>query len=190
MNAALSPGFAEPVADAQACFRSVLDAMAHPGRICRSPPVAAPDLLCTASAAVLLALVDQETPLWLDPVAADAQDWITFHTSAPLTDRASAAFALAFGLPDMTGFPAGSDEAPETSVTLIVQVRTFSAGVRLELTGPGLRELAQIQVDGLPADFPVQWAANRALFPRGVDLLLCAGDELLAMPRSVTVRSV
>ena len=26
------------------------------------------------------------------------------------------------------------------------------------------------------------------LFPRGIDLILCAGDTLAALPRSVTVR--
>jgi alpha-D-ribose 1-methylphosphonate 5-triphosphate synthase subunit PhnH len=28
---------------------------------------------------------------------------------------------------------------------------------------------------------------NHTLFPRGVDVLLCAGDSIAALPRSVTI---
>ena len=74
MSATLTlPGFAEPVADAQTTFRAVLDAMARPGTIHQvganlSPP--AP--LDPATAAVLLTLADNETPLWLDERATKA----------------------------------------------------------------------------------------------------------------------
>lgn len=185
---ALTPGFADPVADAQSCFRAVLDALSHPGRVRCVPSVEAPDPLCPAAAAVLLTLVDQETALWLDPAAATAFGWITFHTGAPAAEPAAAAFVLALSLPDLTNVPAGTDEAPEESATVIVQVRSLDRGARFELAGPGLREPAVLAVDGLPADFAARWAANHALFPRGVDLLLCAGDRVAALPRSVSIR--
>jgi alpha-D-ribose 1-methylphosphonate 5-triphosphate synthase subunit PhnH len=43
---------------------------------------------------------------------------------------------------------------------------------------------------GLPGDFVARWAANHALFPRGVDLVLCAGERLAALPRSVAIEEV
>jgi len=42
-------------------------------------------------------------------------------------------------------------------------------------------------VEGLPDDFAAQWAANHTLYPCGVDLVLCAGERLCALPRSVRV---
>ena len=64
------PGFANPVGDAQATFRAVLDAMARPGKLDRvGSGLVAPAPLDSATAAVLLALIDNETPLWVDPVA-------------------------------------------------------------------------------------------------------------------------
>ncbi|HEY4174083.1 MAG TPA: phosphonate C-P lyase system protein PhnH, partial [Rhodopila sp.] len=78
MNNELSPGFADSVADAQSCFRAVLNAMARPGHIHTVSGVSAPAPLCNAAAAVLLTLADHETPLWLDPAAAPAATWITF----------------------------------------------------------------------------------------------------------------
>src|SRR4051794_12499917 len=88
MSGDLSPGFADPVTSAQACFRAVLDAMARPGRIKTVPEVAAPAPVCAAAGAVLLTLVDPETPLWLDPKAVAARAWIAFHTGAPLEGAA------------------------------------------------------------------------------------------------------
>ncbi len=189
MPADLSPGFADPVVDAQAAFRAVLDAMARPGRCHTVRRLNAPAPLGDAAASVLLTLVDPETPLWLDPAAAAARHWIAFHTGAPVTatlDRAM--FALALDLPDIAALPLGTDEAPEDSATIILQVASLRTGNRFWLEGPGLRAPEVFSVDGLPADFAAHWQRNHALFPRGIDLILCAGDELAALPRSVTVR--
>ena len=116
MSQSLQAGFADPVPDAQRCFRAVLDAMAHPGRITRATGVTAPPPLATAAAAVVLTLVDHETPLWLDPDAAAARPWIEFHCGAKVVaDAGGCPFALAKTLPPLHRFPAGSHESPETS---------------------------------------------------------------------------
>jgi alpha-D-ribose 1-methylphosphonate 5-triphosphate synthase subunit PhnH len=188
MSNELSPGFADPVADAQSCFRSVLDAMARPGQVHTISGVSAPTPLCDAAAAVLLALADHETPLWLDPAAARASAWIAFHTGAPVVAAAEATFAMALSLPDLAGLSDGTDEMPETSATVILQVACLTTGQRFVLEGPGLREPRIIAIDGLPTDFVAIWQRNHALYPRGVDLILCAGDQLTALPRSVSVK--
>ena len=191
MNQSLEAGFADPVPDAQRCFRAVLDAMAHPGRITRATGVTAPAPLGTAAAAVVLTLVDHETPLWLDPDLAMARQWIEFHCGAKVVaDTGGCAFALATALPPLHRFPAGSHESPETSATVICQVDSFVAGKAFRLHGPGLREPLVLTVDGLPGDFVSIWQWNHRLFPCGIDLILCAGDRLVAFPRTVTIEEV
>ncbi len=183
------PGFADPVADAQATFRAVLDAMARPGRIQRvGADMQVPPPLDRATAAVLLTLADHDTPLWLDPAVAAASDWIVFHCGAPVVaDPAHAAFVVTTELPDLATLPAGSHETPEQSATLVLQLRALGRGTTWRLSGPGLRAPAQLSVDGLPGDFARIWRDNHALFPRGIDVVLCADNALAALPRSVTV---
>lgn len=185
----LAGAFAEPVLEAQACFRAVLDAMARPGRVHR---VAAtfdpPSPLDSATAAVLLTLVDHETPLWLDPDAAAARDWILFHCGAPIVEDPSAcAFVAGLTMPDLAHLPAGTHEMPERSATLVLQVRALDQGTRYRLAGPGLREPSVLRATGLPMNFVASWARNHARFPCGIDLILCAGTQLTALPRSVSV---
>ena len=191
MMSALTPGFAEPIGGAQSCFRLVLDAMARPGRVHAVSGVEAPFPLCDAAAAVMLTLLDHETPLWLGPEAETARAWIAFHTGAPVVhEPARAAFALALSATttEWSCLLTGTDEAPETSATAILQVASFATGKDFVLEGPGLREPAILTVDGLPADFAAIWRHNHALFPRGIDLILCAGAQIAALPRSVSVR--
>ncbi len=183
------PGFADPVGGAQACFRAVLGAMSDPGRLqacdggLRPPPP-----LGVAAASVILTLVDADARLWLDPAARAAADWIVFHCGARLvgTPR-DAAFAFACSTPGLERFSPGTHEAPETAATVIVQVRALGAGRGYRLSGPGLGAPSLLEVEGLPPGFARQWGKNHARFPRGVDLLLCAGSTLCALPRSVAV---
>lgn len=182
------PGFTDPVLQSQACFRAVLDAMARPGTVHTAATPSPPPPLHPATAAVLLTLIDLDTPLWLDPPAAAAADWIAFHCGAPLVPRQHAAFAVAIpGTSDLAGLPAGSDEAPEQGATLIMQVDALGTGRPFQLSGPGLAAPTVLRVDGLPPGFVPAWRANHARYPRGIDLILCSGRHLAAFPRTLTM---
>ena len=180
------PGFADPVTDAQACFRRVLDAMARPGSIHRvQAPHPAP--LHAATAAVLLTLLDNDTCVWLDDDASAARDWVAFHCGAPAASLPEAAFAVALTMPRLQDIPAGTDDAPEEGATLVLQVASLGVGTALRLSGPGLRVPVLLHVTGLPDDFVAQWRENHRRFPRGVDIVLCAGEQVAALPRSVAI---
>jgi alpha-D-ribose 1-methylphosphonate 5-triphosphate synthase subunit PhnH len=178
---------------AQRNFRAVMTAMARPGRLeILDASAAAPAPLAPAAAALLLSLADHDTPVWLDAVLAtsEIEAWLRFHTGAsPATDPARAVFALIGApeqMPDFAAFNLGTPDYPDRSTTLIIQVQSLRAGPRIEL------ETADPLVKGfaaspLPTDFAERLRANRALFPRGVDLILVAGNEVMALPRSVTV---
>jgi alpha-D-ribose 1-methylphosphonate 5-triphosphate synthase subunit PhnH len=184
-------GFSDPVLQAQSCFRAALEAMARPGRVFRveSPPPA-PVPLCTSAAALLLTLCDAETPVCLLDAQGGARDWLAFHAGSPEAPLGSARFVLAAGaMPPLCALAQGTDEAPQDSATLVLQVASLAEGEGgLALSGPGIERERRLRAGGLPPDFAAQWGANRARFPRGVDLFLCAGDLLAALPRTVEAR--
>jgi alpha-D-ribose 1-methylphosphonate 5-triphosphate synthase subunit PhnH len=183
------PGFADPVVGAQASFRAVLEAMARPGSLHRAGDgLTPPAPLDPATAAVLLTLIDAETAVWLDPAAEAARGWLAFHCGvefAAAPERAE--FALALGLPPLATLNPGTHEGPETSATLILQVAALDQGAAYRLSGPGLRVPATLRVQGLGDGFLGWWRENAAIYPRGIDLMLCAGTMLAALPRSVRI---
>lgn len=189
----IKPGFRDPVLDSQAVFRAVLDAMARPGRLQTVALLAdAPAPLAPATAAICLALVDQDTPLWIAPDLRSqaAETFLKFHCGCPIMDdRAKAAFAIASSakLPSLDGFAIGDDAYPETSTTVIVQTGGLSAGGGLTLSGPGIKDTHRLAVTGLRSGVWREWAENGLLFPCGIDLILVDGAALAALPRTTKV---
>jgi alpha-D-ribose 1-methylphosphonate 5-triphosphate synthase subunit PhnH len=191
----LGGGFTEPVFGAQAVFRALMDALANPGRPRPlAAGLAAPAELPPGLAAVALTLCDHDTPLWLDAelAASDAVlAWLRFHTAAPIvTAPAAAHFALATRavlLPPLARFAPGTDDYPDRSTTIVLALPALRGGPALVLRGPGIAGEIRIAPQGLPADFVAQWTANRAHFPRGIDLLLVAGTEVLGLPRTTRI---
>jgi alpha-D-ribose 1-methylphosphonate 5-triphosphate synthase subunit PhnH len=189
---AVAAGFAEPVLAAQSTFRTLMDAMARPGTVRGLAGIAAPAPLSPVAAAIALTLLDYETPFWLDaPLAAapEVARWIAFHTGAARTaDPARAAFAFVAdtaAAPPFETFALGSQEYPDRSTTLVLQVEHLSEGEGLTLRGPGIAGSRRLAASPLPAAFLDRWSENRALFPRGVDLVLATADAVAALPRSV-----
>jgi alpha-D-ribose 1-methylphosphonate 5-triphosphate synthase subunit PhnH len=185
--------FPAPVLASQAVFRAVMDAFARPGELKPlSGMAAAPAPLSATAAAVAATLLDYETPLWLDPLLARASqvvEWIRFQTGAPMTvDPRQAAFAIIAEpaqAPPFDLFALGTPEYPDRSTTIMLQVRRFGSGECLSLAGPGIAGRTQLAAEPLPPDLHDRLAANRALFPRGVDVMLVSPDAVAALPRSV-----
>jgi alpha-D-ribose 1-methylphosphonate 5-triphosphate synthase subunit PhnH len=139
-------------------------------------------------AALALTLLDHETPVWLDRPLADSnamKSWLAFQCGAPLSDDpARAAFALIAepaGLPPLALFAQGTDAFPDRSTTILIAATPTRQS--LTLTGPG--------IDGSrKADLPIrpslvaEWAENRALFPRGVDVVIAGAGEIIGLPRT------
>jgi len=191
----LTAGFADPVLSAQSTFRAVLDAMARPGSVQRiGAALVPPSPFARGAAAIALTLCDHDTPVWLGADLAAHDDiaaWLRFHCGCELVaapDRAVFAFAgSAADLPDLAAFDLGTADYPDRSTTLILQVKTLAAGAGLVLTGPGIRERSRLLAEPVPHDMVARLAQNRALFPRGIDLLLATDDAVAALPRSVRV---
>jgi alpha-D-ribose 1-methylphosphonate 5-triphosphate synthase subunit PhnH len=188
---ALAAGLADGVHDSQLAFRAVLDALARPGQA-RHVGAALPGVtLGGAIARLLLALCDDETPLWWQQADASLQHWLHFHTGAPLAQAPDAAsFALVTDIataPDLQCFAAGSAESPEFSTTLLVALPTLSGGLETHWRGPGIKDVLCVSLPELTADFWRQWQTNVAAFPQGVDLVFTCGEWCLGLPRTTRV---
>ncbi|MBR1276861.1 phosphonate C-P lyase system protein PhnH [Bradyrhizobium sp. AUGA SZCCT0283] len=190
--AELPAGFADKVLSAQSTFRSVMDAMARPGSVQRIAAVSGtPGTMMRGTAAVALTLFDHDTPVWLDKrmsATPDVAKWLKFHTSAPvIADSSISSFALIGDpqyLPALEYFAFGSNEYPDRSTTLILQVESLAQGPSLELRGPGIDGAVILRVSTQPQDLFERLAINVSLFPRGIDVVLVDDDAIVAIPRT------
>ena len=189
--AELPAGFADKVLSAQSTFRSVMDAMARPGSVRRiSVAAAAPAPMMHGTAAIALTLFDHDTSIWLDgsmSATPEIGKWLKFHTSAPvIADAATSSFAVvgnANDIPPLDRLALGSDEYPDRSTTLILQVESLTSGPAWQLTGPGIDGATVLQAT-IPANLIEQLAVNNTLFPRGIDVVLVHDDAIVAIPRT------
>jgi alpha-D-ribose 1-methylphosphonate 5-triphosphate synthase subunit PhnH len=190
--AELPAGFADKVLSAQSTFRSVMEAMARPGSVQRvTASIGTPPPMMRGVAAIALTLFDHDTPIWLDEKMSETMDvarWLKFHSGAPIVaDTSISAFALigdAGALPDLDRFALGSNEYPDRSTTLILQVASLTRGPAYELRGPGIDGSAALNATFEPKDLFERLSINATLFPRGVDVVLVADDAIVAIPRT------
>lgn len=191
----LGRGFAAPAFESQAVFRRALEALSRPGRIVGVESDAQPPAgLDAAACALALALLDQDTTLWCSPALRRPElgGYLRFHTGCVLAARAEDAhfvLAAAGELPPLDGLAAGSDDYPDRSATVIVQVTSLSGDGAWRLSGPGIRDTAPLSCTGLPADFAAQWKRNGERYPRGVDLFLTCGRLACGLPRTTRIEA-
>jgi alpha-D-ribose 1-methylphosphonate 5-triphosphate synthase subunit PhnH len=184
-------GLANTVMDSQRVFRQCLHALSRPGHMLQIYSDAeAPAGVGIAACAILLALPDHDTRVWLSPsFGVDASAYFRFHTGCPITNNSyDADFALirAIGeLPLLPSFKHGSDEYPDHSAFVIVEVPSIATDHGLRLTGPGILNEARLSIPGVDHEFLTQWMMSRKLFPRGVDIIFTCGAMACSLPRSI-----
>ena len=197
-NSLHTRGFRAPVHDAQQVFRSILSSMARP----TTPQPVAVDLtpptpLGAVAAAIVLTLCDEHTPLWLDASLHSntaVPEWIRFHTGAPVVeDITQATFAVASSpatAPALHDLDPGTDIAPHTSATLIIDIRAAAPlGAPLVATGPGVHGAVTWDGRGAPAELMRHRANRKSGFPQGIDLLFADHDTVSALPRTTHLES-
>lgn len=191
---AIGSGFADPVHDSQSVFRRALHAMSRPGEIvsidCRADP---PPGLHRAAGALLLVLLDQDTRLWLAPsLRGDAvPTYFRFHTGCALVEREVEADLALVGSPDelprLASFATGTEEYPERSTTVIVQVEMLSAHGGWTLRGPGIPGESAFEAAGLGARLAREWRELGRLYPCGIDMFLVSGNRMAGLPRTTRI---
>jgi alpha-D-ribose 1-methylphosphonate 5-triphosphate synthase subunit PhnH len=186
-------GFEDPVLGPQQPFRAILEAMAHPGMPVKiNSKLYFPERLNTASAAVCLTLLDDETPLWTDlSWNSSAVHWFQSQCGCSVvTEPSMAHFALITrpsAMPPLDDFKIGDEDRPESAATLIVQVERFNDHNDKILSGPGTKSGTHFSPVGIHSQFWEQWQGQEALFPLGVDVFFTCKDLLAALPRTTQV---
>ncbi len=190
----LKPGFEDKVFDATASFRAVLKAMSRPAEVLPLPVIPeAPAGLLAGSVAVLLTLADGDTPVWLaaECDTPQARAHLRFHAGCPIVENPSqAAFAVMSVTSDLSAadaMPVGSVEYPDRSATLILESDALVAGKGPSFSGPGIKDRRRFDVARAPMALWPRVAANRALFPRGLDWIFTSPSHLAALPRTTKV---
>ncbi|RJG47680.1 phosphonate C-P lyase system protein PhnH [Motilimonas pumila] len=192
---AITSGFAQGVADSQFCFRHILTAMSEPGTVCQLNKHPGFMPLHAATSQVLLTLCDQDTGIYLSAnLANEAElaaltDNLAFHCQAPLVVAEQADFAVVDGQEEvaMSSFKAGTHLLPETNCTLVIQTNGFHHGPLYRLTGPGIEHHKHVQLGYLSPTITEHLIAPKQAFPLGLDLIFCAGEDIIAIPRTTKV---
>ena len=194
MAEVLARGFDHPVAQSQAAFRAAMQALANPGQLIAHRAVLDTQAPLPANAAALgLALLDFEVKFHLAPSLAGGTggDYFRFHTGSTQaqkpTDAAFAFVDLASDTLRLAEYAQGTPEYPDRSTTVIALCAQADEGTALRITGPGIQAVRQLALTPLPADFSAQWAANRAGFPLGVDILFVTDEGFIGLPRSTRI---
>lgn len=163
-------------------FTALMWALSNPGQMQLLPEAG-----LVAFGAIADALVDLETSYYTPDTALEAH---LARTGARERAPQSAMYQFYPVLQEsdfeaINAAPIGTLTYPDESATLVIGC-VFGRGVRLSLRGPGIRDRAELLVDGVPAAF---WRLRSRIirYPLGWDVFLVAGDQVVGLPRTTTV---
>lgn len=174
----------DPVHDTRETFRALCDAMSRPGTVQQTP-------VTPADHAVAVTLVDHEVRTHTDDD--ELREALSSQGRFEGAQPDEADIVHTHGVPswDVGDLVRGSLVEPSKGSTAIYRVESLSStpdggltGVRL--SGPGVPDTRTVHI-GLPADELDAIAAAQSTYPRGVDVVLTAADQVVSIPRSVSL---
>ncbi len=165
----------------------LLEAMSRPGQRRTLPDSAEESPFQPACTAILDTLLDADTPIALAYPDAAAEQWLKARCHAPVVPPEEAVFTVATDWSwEEHVFPIGTEEEPENSATLIIEIPALQGGRSLIVRGPGI-QCTQAIAPVIGAGFLPFLQHNHSLYPRGIDLILCSGRDFLCLPRTTEI---
>jgi len=177
-------GFADPPLDTAQTLRAVRTAVARPGALVPVPGAYPPAPLSQAAGALILALIDADSPVHLGGAADNpaVRAWIAEKCGAPVVSAETCRFGIGTwpALWPVSRFPPGKVGSAETGAHLVVEMPELKrAGPRL--VGTAVDAGARLNLPEIEA-----FAENAARFPLGVHFFFCAGRTVAAVPPGVS----
>ena len=203
-NVAIAAGLPEPINTSQVIFRRTLKAMSEPGTIVDIEQSHGVANLSPAMYALALSLLDQQTTLYLSAALKNESVCknLQFHTDVPLVnDPQSAMFVIANAdeITELSYFNKGTDESPEMSCSLVLQVEYLTNttaqfmntdnenSTLLKLEGPGIQAEKYIRIAKLSTPLLDYLTQRPDAFPKGLDFYFVSNKQLLCLPRTTKV---
>jgi phosphonate C-P lyase system protein PhnH len=167
----------------QEVFKKLLLAMSYVGR-----PQVLPEGIDreTAAVAVLAALVD-EACTYSDPHDVVTPTQAGFLGS-PKVGPAEADYVIAEGksIPDLK-VRNGTIYRPEASATVLLSIGEENGNHKWRLRGPGIEDSELLRGNESLGAW-LAWRDDLVAYPLGIDLILCFGKSVVAIPRTTVIR--
>jgi alpha-D-ribose 1-methylphosphonate 5-triphosphate synthase subunit PhnH len=141
------------------------------------------ELAQTANFAIIISIPNRDSYT----TASSTLDVIPHSHTGDILDSNENRDNNCLSIPSLSVFNQGTDEEPEVSTTLLVQVENFEAGASVKLTGPGINGTRSLTVKGLSSAFWEDVTNNVHNYPLGVDIFLFTGDTVVGLPRTTKV---
>lgn len=189
-------GFNNAVFDSQYVFNALLKTTSFPGSIYDLDAKHLPSVwagLYPSTVAVLLSLADKDTSFHVIDQFYETKiiNSLNFYIQAQHADVKSADFLVsdASSFEKLNDCKVGSEYSPEFSATLIIQIQDFHKGENYCLTGPGILDerLVNLPLGECWLNFLKE---KNSSFPMGVDCLITSPNQIMAIPRTISVNKI
>jgi len=192
----------DPVHDAQAHFRHIMDALARPGKINSFPAIDInpPAALYPASSLIGFSLLNRDVSFHCINLPAQAHEYIHANTDSDQAELSGADFIFLNGgeraNADLIQYAKTGDiRYPEQSATLIIQVsklayENFVGAQKLTLYGPGIQYSSIVYLDAIHPELLSMLTILNDSYPLGVDAFVTdTQGNFIGLPRTTQIQT-